>query len=60
MGEEKEGYAFTREAFLLDKYSLSYVEGRYKYNGSKDSVPEPSELLPPVLGLSDNIKEILE
>lgn len=41
MYESMNGYAFSRLAYLFDKFCTSYGnEYRYKYNGEKDSIPD--------------------
>lgn len=34
------GYAFEMQAFILDKFALSYLDKKYKYNGEDDFIPK--------------------
>lgn len=37
------GYAFEMMSYYLDKYALSYMDEKYKYNGEKDYIPDRSQ-----------------
>lgn len=41
MYDTDNGYAFSRKAYHLDKFAISYCdEEKYKYNGEKDIIPD--------------------
>lgn len=42
--EDTEKRAYTKVAYSLDKFALSYTHERYNYNGDKDFVPSEEQM----------------
>lgn len=41
---ERNGKAFSREAYYLDKFALSYNDEKYSYRNKDDDIPDPEDL----------------